>query len=1206
MKSSKRWLSLLLAFVMLFTSFDSAVLAAGAALAPKAQTTELKGVVKGKKEIFNFTVPQTGKKTAAKSRVKHGPALFSAGAPVKAPGKPDTEITVNTKGLGSKAFDWSALPNGEFKITAKWETLDGQKHEMKDFATITENGAREFTVGWPTDGTMVRNAAIEVQYDQDINVRVLFSPETSEGQLGKLSFKIDLTELANSMVDVKYVDPYGKALAAENMPAQGSTMPNITSDNLTDVAMPLPAKSETVNMRESEDIDEAQLHAAADGVAYKVGDKGNGDKVTIDNKEYTLSISDPNPKENATISLRYEPDVLVPDRDNGEYPPVPNGYKRLTFNANQPQEGETAAVNGRFNDMGEKVKVIDVKDGVKYDNAKLKAEIAKLKPVALDKKGDPTDEKPFLEWNPNIPKDTESVVTKEYNAKYQTTADKITKAGGLAPKATAAFVGDTLNWAGSAVLSDTAKQAANAKELQGLLDKATITDATDPARTSAAAGEFRGKVKVTFEDKSFIEVDKQILYVYENGANKPGNDKPVPTDAATVTFTRDEDSIKDWGKVDPIIVKKNAAVPDGKFPNAQAKDGYNTVAWDPAKDTVITGDQTFKASATKNATSADKITKAGGLAPKATAAFVGDTLNWAGSAVLSDKAKQAANAKELQGLLDKATITDATDPARTSAAAGEFTGKVKVTFEDKSFIEVDKQILYVYENGANKPGNDKPLPNDAATITFTKDDKSIKDWGTVEPIIVKKNTAVPDGKFPNAQAKDGYNTVAWDPAKDTVITGDQTFKASATKDATPQEQTATPKITAPKAGDKTISGTSEPKAKVVVELPDGTKVIATAGDDGKWTANVPAGKELKENDVVKAVATVDGKTPSKEATATTGAADPDQSATPSINQPTEGDNAITGKGAPGAKVVVTDNNGKEIGKTTVGPDGKWSVPVPADRPLKKGDVITATQTEDGKKPASAEAIVKGKYNGGSTGGTWFIPWTPTTPSVEKPKHETAIHKAYIYGYEDSSFRPEGNMTRAEAAAMLARLQGLDLSNSARPNFIDVRSGWYNSVINAVVNAGYMKGYPDGTFRPNDKITRAEFTQMIKAIDKANTGMAPFADVKGHWAEAAINQAYANARIKGYPDGTFRPNNHITRAEAVTVFNKLYDRSVGLTGLRDVLTGIVPFNDVNVSHWAYYDIIEASNTHTFYRTVKGQVDETWVTLNQTWKDALANR
>ena len=198
------------------------------------------------------------------------------------------------------------------------------------------------------------------------------------------------------------------------------------------------------------------------------------------------------------------------------------------------------------------------------------------------------------------------------------------------------------------------------------------------------------------------------------------------------------------------------------------------------------------------------------------------------------------------------------------------------------------------------------------------------------------------------------------------------------------------------------------------------------------------------------------------------------------------------------------------------------------------------------------------------------------------------------------------MTRAEAAAMIARLQGLDLSNKARPDFMDVRSGWYNAAINAVVNAGYMKGYPDGTFRPDGKITRAEFAQMIKAIDKANSAAAPFADVKGHWAEAAINQAYANDRIAGYPDGTFRPNDQITRAEAVTIFNKLYDRHVEEPGIADVKSRLVEFNDINRGHWAYFQVVEASNTHEFYRTEKGKVDETWVRILQNWKEALANR
>lgn len=325
--------------------------------------------------------------------------------------------------------------------------------------------------------------------------------------------------------------------------------------------------------------------------------------------------------------------------------------------------------------------------------------------------------------------------------------------------------------------------------------------------------------------------------------------------------------------------------------------------------------------------------------------------------------------------------------------------------------------------------------------------------------------------------------------------------------------------------------------------------------------------------------------------------------------------------------IVVTNPGTDTKVSAKDEDGKY-VPAEIDS---RGNVIVTPGTnvdgpitvtiKDSDLPYGRKVIEvpvvghrAGRDDNGSNSGNshWFVPVNPGWSSADNKvdtkdqKHETAIHKAYIYGYENGSFKPEGNMTRAEAAAMLARLQGLDLSNTARPNFIDVRSGWYNAAINAVVNAGYMKGYPDGTFRPNGKITRAEFAQMIKAIDKANTGMAPFADAKGHWAEAAINQAYANGRINGYPDGTFRPNNHITRAEAVKVFNKLYDRSVGLTGLRDVLTNIAPFVDVNASHWAYYEIVEASNTHTFYRTEKGKVGETWVMLNQTWKQASANR
>ena len=415
----------------------------------------------------------------------------------------------------------------------------------------------------------------------------------------------------------------------------------------------------------------------------------------------------------------------------------------------------------------------------------------------------------------------------------------------------------------------------------------------------------------------------------------------------------------------------------------------------------------------------------------------------------------------------------------------------------------------------------------------------------------------------------------------------------------------------------TVSGKTKPNTEVVVTDKDGNELgTVTSDDKGNFTAEVP-----KQDKGTKVTATPKDGTPS-ELTVTDKPAEPqpgdkatsvdDSNVKPVKPTNDPQDTGIDVKN-PGTDTTVSakDEDGKNVPAYI---DNSGNVIVTPGKDVDGPITVTITDSDLPYGRKVIEVPVVGHRadrddngsNKGSTGGYWFIPANPTTPSVEKPSHETAIHKAYIYGYENGSFKPEGNMTRAEAAAMLARLQGLDLSNSARPNFIDVRSGWYNAAINAVVNAGYMKGYPDGTFRPNGKITRAEFAQMIKAIDKANTGMAPFADAKGHWAEAAINQAYANGRINGYPDGTFRPNNHITRAEAVKVFNKLYDRSVNLTGLRDVLTNIAPFVDVNASHWAYYEIVEASNTHTFYRTEKGQVGETWVMLNQTWKQASANR
>lgn len=298
------------------------------------------------------------------------------------------------------------------------------------------------------------------------------------------------------------------------------------------------------------------------------------------------------------------------------------------------------------------------------------------------------------------------------------------------------------------------------------------------------------------------------------------------------------------------------------------------------------------------------------------------------------------------------------------------------------------------------------------------------------------------------------------------------------------------------------------------------------------------------------------------------------------------------------KVTAKDKDGKDVpveinkdGKVIVKPGTEVSGPITV--------VIANKGLPEGKK--IIEVPVTDVNNG--SGDIWLRPNGPKKNETKEDKkdeqkvekRETSLHKAYIFGYEDGTFRAEGNVTRAEAAAMIARLKGLDMSNTEKPAFNDVQSAWYNAGINAVVKAGYMKGYPDGKFNPNGKITRAEFAQLIMAIDKANGADVPFTDVKGHWAETAIKQAFANERIAGYPDNSFRPNNHITRAEAVTVLNKLFDRSVSAKGLVDVQVGLAGFKDLEQSHWAYYQIIEASNTHDFFRTEQGKVDETWVKL-----------
>ena len=223
--------------------------------------------------------------------------------------------------------------------------------------------------------------------------------------------------------------------------------------------------------------------------------------------------------------------------------------------------------------------------------------------------------------------------------------------------------------------------------------------------------------------------------------------------------------------------------------------------------------------------------------------------------------------------------------------------------------------------------------------------------------------------------------------------------------------------------------------------------------------------------------------------------------------------------------------------------------------------------------------------------------------VEEPEEiKGEDHKAYIFGYPDGSVRPNGSITRAEAAAMLARLLNIEaIGSAAKPNFTDTDSSWYNKAINSVVFRGIMKGYPDGRFRPNAPITRAEFTQMISTIDNKPYGVAPFADVPGHWAERAIGSEYQAKRITGYPDGLFRPDANITRAEAAVILNKIFERKYDNLSLLKCKNPqmIKRFTDLDESFWGWNDMVEATNTHEYVRRYKEdlmkRLEEDWLLI-----------
>ena len=257
--------------------------------------------------------------------------------------------------------------------------------------------------------------------------------------------------------------------------------------------------------------------------------------------------------------------------------------------------------------------------------------------------------------------------------------------------------------------------------------------------------------------------------------------------------------------------------------------------------------------------------------------------------------------------------------------------------------------------------------------------------------------------------------------------------------------------------------------------------------------------------------------------------------------------------------------------------------------------ITGIQSEPGESPnVASDAVIKNAKGEDVTASYKITYVDGVLKAIEVLNKE--IHFNYVIGYTDGTIRPNNDISRAEVATIFFRLltdEAREQYTTTAGNFTDVKAGmWCNRAIATLTNMGIIKGYTDGSFRPNADITRAELATIIARFAKLDVNTKTFSDINGHWAQKSIELAAGNGWINGYEDGTFRPNNNITRAETFAMINRVLDRQT------ESVSDLLPTSEMNMwsdnlneNAWYYKDVQEATNYHKCDR-VGDSVYEKW--------------
>lgn len=316
----------------------------------------------------------------------------------------------------------------------------------------------------------------------------------------------------------------------------------------------------------------------------------------------------------------------------------------------------------------------------------------------------------------------------------------------------------------------------------------------------------------------------------------------------------------------------------------------------------------------------------------------------------------------------------------------------------------------------------------------------------------------------------------------------------------------------------------------------------------------------------------------------------------------------------------TDENNEALQEEEISGDSSANQDAQAEVVLQKFAVIF----KDGDAVLDELEVTEGEYilsaPNKDSEGSEIVAWVAdgvkindvTKVQIEKdtvysvwkaPQIKKDEHNQYMNGYE-GKFRPKDKLTRAEFCSIFNQVYEL-YDNDCDKEFSDVKQdAWYSKNVSNMVATGIINGYPDGTFKPDKALTRAEFVAVICNAFKIEEKDTAFLDAKSHWAKNQIVYASQNGWVNGYSDGTFHPDESISRAEATVIVNRLMGRSASNSTQTLKENNVCPFYDVRPSDWYYADVMEATVEHTPSYTDDGEEWQTFEFRKSGYEEGLA--